>query len=355
MNNKRPYIIQFVCILTLLIVIMMQGFTHVVKMKPLKGYVNEEIKPVALSFKTYYDGSYQNYLTKNAKDNTGFREFFIRNYNQVAYSCFGKSTNNNIVEGIDHELYLKMYLNDVTGVSLKQYYADTEEAKASALENVEETLRLIDTLQQHGTNFLFVFAPSKTLVYPEKMPKYYRERMADFSLQEYYIELFKEKGIPHIDFLNYFRSIKDTAAYPLYTRTGTHWAQSTIPMVMDSIFRKMEEVTHCKLPSVKVDSLNLTTDYPVMDAELEINMNLLFPFPKPALLILAAIRSLISSLLETATPTSSSTPNLSKPSIIGIIGNIIANYTPHSHISMGKGSRPLMMPTRCSKSRTWCW
>lgn len=283
MNNKRPYIIQFVCIFTVLIAIMLQGFTHVVKMKPLKGFVNEEIRPVKLSFKTYYDGSFQGYLTKNAKRNTGFREFFIRNYNQVVYSCFRKITNKNIAEGVDRELYLKMYLDDVMGISLKQYYANVEDAKSSALKNVEETIQLIDTLQEHGTKFLFVFAPSKTLVYPEKMPEYYRDHISDFSLQEYYIELFKEKGIPHIDFLNYFRSLKDTTTYPLYTRTGTHWAQSTIPMVMDSIFRKMEEVSGYKLPSVKVDSLNITTEYPVMDAELEINMNLLFPYPKPAL------------------------------------------------------------------------
>ena len=252
-------------------------------MKPLQGFDKEEQPPVQLNFKAYFDGSYQNYLTEHAKRNTGFREFFIRSYNQVAYSCFGKITNENIVEGRDHELYLKMYLDDITGKMLQAKGMDVEGAKTTAQKNVQETLRLIDTLKQHGTVFLFVFAPSKTGVYPDKMPKHYRDNISDFSLQEYYIDLFKENDIPHIDFLNYFRTIKDTVTYPLYTRTGTHWAQSTMPKVVDSMLRKIETVSGLSLSSVQVDSLNLTTDYPIMDAELEKNCNLLFPFPKPAL------------------------------------------------------------------------
>ena len=280
---KKPHFtIQFICVSLVFAAIMLQSFTNMVKMKPLEGFDREEY-PVDLSFKTYYDGSYQDYLTEHAKRNTGFREFFIRNYNQVAYSCFGKITNNNIVKGADHELYLKMYLNDLTGATLKLYYADIEEAKAAARKNVEETLRLIDTLHAHHTDFLFVFAPTKTAVYPEKMPQSYQEQISDFSLEEYYIELFKENNIPHIDFLSYFKSWKHTAEYPLYTCTGTHWAASTLPFVTDSIMKKIAVLTGKDLPRLRCLDAPLTTDYTEQDGELEKNMNLLFPLSKPAL------------------------------------------------------------------------
>ena len=281
--KKTHFIIQFACISVALAAILLQSFTHIVKMKPLKGFDKEAPTPIALNFKTYYNGTYQDYLTEHAKRNTGFREFFIRNYNQLIYTCFRKSTNLHVKEGRQHELYLKMYLNEVTGQTLKKEYSSVEEAMADAQNNVKETLRLIDTLQRHDTKFLFIFAPSKTGVYPENMPKYYREHIADFSLEEYYIELFKENNIPHIDFLNYFRSIKDDAPYPLYTRTGTHWAEWTIPFVADSILRKLESVTDYTLPGIQVVDENLTTDYSVQDRELEISMNLLFPLNKPAL------------------------------------------------------------------------
>lgn len=252
-------------------------------MNPLKGFDKEEQSPVELSFKTYYDGSYQDYLTEHAKRNTGFREFFIRNYNQVAYSCFNKITNKNIVKGRDQELYLKMYLNEATGVTFKQHFADVDEAKAEARKNVEETLRLIDTLHQHGKAFLFVFAPTKPAVYPDKLPSYYKNHLTDFSLEEYYIQLFKENHIPHIDFYHYFQDIKDTFPYPLYPRTGTHWSEATIPYVADSVLKKLAEITGYKLPSVHYIDDNLSTDYSVQDGELEASMNLLFPLNKPAI------------------------------------------------------------------------
>ena len=252
-------------------------------MNPLKGFDKEEQSPVELSFKTYYDGSYQDYLTEHAKRNTGFREFFIRNYNQVAYSCFNKITNKNIVKGHDQELYLKMYLNEATGVTFKQNFADVDEAKAEAQKNVEETLRLIDTLHQHGKAFLFVFAPTKPAVYPDKLPSYYKNHLFDFSLEEYYIQLFKENHIPHIDFYHYFQDIRDTFPYPLYPRTGTHWSEATIPYVADSVLKKLSEITGYKLPSVHYIDDNLSTDYSVQDGELEASMNLLFPLNKPAI------------------------------------------------------------------------
>lgn len=283
MNKKPHFIIQFVCISAVLAAILLQSFTHIVKMNPLKGFDKEEQSPVELSFKTYYDGSYQDYLTEHAKRNTGFREFFIRNYNQVAYSCFNKITNKNIVKGHDQELYLKMYLNEATGVTFKQNFADVDEAKAEAQKNVEETLRLIDTLHQHGKAFLFVFAPTKPAVYPDKLPSYYKNHLFDFSLEEYYIQLFKENHIPHIDFYHYFQDIRDTFPYPLYPRTGTHWSEATIPYVADSVLKKLSEITGYKLPSVHYIDDNLSTDYSVQDGELEASMNLLFPLNKPAI------------------------------------------------------------------------
>lgn len=282
MNRKRHYIIQFGCILAVLTAIMLQGFTKVVKLKPLKGF-SDQVEKVDFSSKTYLDGSYQEFLTRYAKENTGFREFFIRNYNQIAYSCFDKITNENIIKGQENELFLKFYLDEVIGKTLEKDFGDVETAKATARNNIEVTQALIDTLKAHGKDFLFVFAPTKTAVYPEKMPQYYRNRKSDFFLEEYYIELFKENGIPHIDFYHYFKSIKDTISFPLYSKYGSHWAQATIPFVADSILHKLEAVTHYKFPTIQCIDPNITTDYFDYDCELEGSLNLLFPLKKPAI------------------------------------------------------------------------
>ena len=213
----------------------------------------------------------------------GFRGFWVRCYNQVAYSCFGKTANPNVVKGKGNELFLKPNILDITGEMLIEHFGSIENAKAEAQKNVEATKKLIDTLHRHGTEFLFVFCPTKPAVYPEYLPNDIQKHTADFSLVDYYIQLFKENGIPHIDFYHHFQDLKNSFPYPLYTRYGSHWAESTIPFVGDSIYRKLEEVAGFKLPSIHCIDLNPTNDYSIQDDELEPGLNLLFPLPKPEL------------------------------------------------------------------------
>lgn len=282
MNKQRHHIIQFVCITALLAAIVLQGFTGMVKLKPLSPYTsNIVVEKQALTFKTYLDGSYQEYLANLARQKTGFREFFSRCHNQIAYSCFGKIANKNVVKGLHHEFYLKGCIDDVTGKLLAKQYGTVENAKIDAKKNVEETLTLIDSLRQHGTQFLFVFCPTKTVVYPEYLPEAIKDSVLDFSLAEYYIELFKENNIPHIDFYNYFKTLKDTFPYPLYTRIGSHWSEATIPFVADSILRKLEAETGYHFPSIEVIDPNLTRDYSDQDGELETHIDILLPLSKP--------------------------------------------------------------------------
>ena len=281
MKQKPHFLIQFVCILTVLTAILLQGFTHVVKMKPLSGYVPDE-QPVELTFKTYYDGSFQNYLTDHAKRNSGFREPCIRSYNQCLFSLFGKSTNDHIITGKHKEMYLKMYLDEVTGKNFKSVYGSREAFEAQAQRDIEKTLVLIDSLRNHGTAFLFVEAPSKTWVYPENMPQEYQDSIMPFCVQDYYSKLFKENNIPHIDFLSYFKSLKGQTKYPLYTRYGTHWAESTIPFVADSVLSKIGSLIGQEMPHIVCVDENPSTHYSKQDGEIENLMNLLLPIRKPA-------------------------------------------------------------------------
>lgn len=282
MNKDKYHFIQFICFMAILTLVMLQGFTGVVKMKPLSPYIdNLVVTKQSLSFKTYLDASYQDFLANNARKKTGFKEFFSRCYNQVAFTFFGKSANKNVFKGSNHELYLIASLDDITGKLLRSKYGTVENAMSDAQKNVKETLTLIDTLRQHGTHFLFVFCPTKTAVYPENMPEQFKDSISDFCLADYYIQLFKESGIPHIDFYNYFKSIKNTFPYPLYTRTGSHWAESTIPYVCDSLLRKIEALSGYRMPSVNYIDPNLSYDYSEQDGELENHIDLLLPLCKP--------------------------------------------------------------------------
>lgn len=283
MKNKEANMIQFIIVMVFSLAVLLQGFTHVLPFQ-LAGY-SEQPEPVELSYETYSDGSYQEYLSEYAKNNGGFRELFIRFYNQYLYSCFKEFSNANILAGENNELYLKMYLDEISGKTLQKEFGSMDAFREAARRNVDKTLVLIDSLRRHGTELLIIEAPSKTHVYPEYMPRYYRElyETDPFSIQEYYVELYKEKQINHIDFLSYFKSIKSEFPYPLYSRYGTHWAESTIPFVADSILRKIEEILDVDLPHIEIVDQNLTSAYSKQDGELEKLTNLLLPLSKPAL------------------------------------------------------------------------
>lgn len=282
MKKKLFFIVQTTIIAVVFALILAQGFTHFIPMRPLGGFTGKA-EPVELTFANYYDGTYQEYLNKKTKESGGFREFFIRSYNQMLYSGFNIVTNENVVEGLNREYYLLWYLRESKGDLLRTVFPTVDSAKIVARKNVEKTLVMVDSLKNHGTDFLFVFAPTKPAVYPEFMPDGYRDSILPFSMEEYYIELFKEYGINHIDFLSYFKSIRDSFPYPLYPRYGTHWAESTVPMVADSIMRKIESITGFDLPTVECADLNITDQYSRQDRELENAMNLLFPVRKPML------------------------------------------------------------------------
>lgn len=280
MKNKA-FLIQFVILTVACVAILVQGFTHWVPLK-LAGFVGQPEK-VQLNWKTYSEGKFQDYLSDYAKQKGGFREPCIRAYNQCLYSLFKKTTNDNIVFGENGELYLEMYLHEVTGKTLKDCYGSEDYFKSRARKDIEKTLVLIDSLRKHNTAFLFVEAPSKTWVYPEYMPQPYRDSIMPFCVQDYYTQLFEENGIPHIDFLSYFKSLKGKTEYPLYSPYGTHWAESTIPFVADSILKKIESLIGQEMPHIVCLDENLQTRYSKQDGELEDLMNLMFPLRKPAL------------------------------------------------------------------------
>ncbi len=260
--------------------VVIQGFTHFINLR-LDGYVSLPQK-VELNFKTYCDGSYMDYLSKAAKFNGGFREYFIRAYNQAQYSLYDTTTNNNVVKGKDGEYYLKMYVDEAIGKTAEGFFGSVDSARQNASECVAKMLILIDSLKRNGTKVLFVSAPSKTALYPEFLPDWVIKDTIP-CLQGLYAKLYEKENLEHVDFLAYFKKMKSTEKQRIYTKFGTHWADFVVPFVADSLLRKIEDMTGVDMPDVVISNNGTTTKYSNGDKELESQMNLLFPLNKPAL------------------------------------------------------------------------
>jgi len=278
MPQEKTYKRLFLVIMGLMLLPVILQVTHIPPIRKLAGYT-EPIEKVKPSLGSIMDGNYQNYLDEAAAANFGGRGFFIRYYNQLMYSVFHKTTNDNIIIGKNGEMFLKQYTDDVSGITLKKKFGSVDSAKLAAHQNVIKTLELIDSLKAHDIAFLVVLAPSKPAIYPEWLPDSIRPD--NFVLQKEYAALFEKYGIPHIDFIKIFNTLKPSEKYPLYTKYGTHWSNGTMPFVADTLLRSMEGLLNRPLPHIQLIDSNITRRYSRPDKELESTCNLLFPLRHP--------------------------------------------------------------------------
>lgn len=276
MKKPRLHTILFVILMIILCFPMLQHVGHLFHFRQLDGFT-APVEPVKLSLDSYRTQKYQDYVRKYLQQNFGFRNIYIRAYNQFTYDLFHESTNNNLVIGKKHEFYLKQYTDVYTGKTLRDQYGSEDRARIAMQRNIEETCRIIDTLKTFGTDIIVVLAPSKPLIYPEYLPDNIRREHYPFSIQEEYARLYEQAGIAHINFIPLFLELKKSASYPVYTPFGTHWAHSTIPFVADTILQKIASVKGYPMPHAICTDSNLTTRYRNSDKELESQLNLLFP------------------------------------------------------------------------------
>lgn len=283
MKNKCYHIIFAVIMIVLLLPLVQEIGKF--KCWELKGFVKTSV-PVKLSVSSYRDFSFQDYCKQLAKEKLGFKSLFIRSYNQVLYTLFHESSNRNLIRGKQGHYYLRQYVDDYSGSTLRQKFGSIDSAQRLIPQNIQELLQLMDSLKKHDTQLLIVLAPSKTAIYPEYLPDSIQKMKSSFSLQEAYRQAYQANGIPTLDFVSLFKKMKAESKYLLYTRYGTHWAAGTIPFVCDTLLQRIGELCQRPMPRIKYLDSNITKHYIESDYELESTANMLFrmkrePLPNP--------------------------------------------------------------------------
>ena len=119
---------------------------------PLRGYVKYQEKP-QFNWETYFNGEYQAAYDRYLEDHIGLRNIFVRVYNQLEFSLFGKGHANGVILGKENYLYEEDYINAYTGVD---FLGDTV-----IREKCEKIISVQQGLKQYDTELLVVFAPGK--------------------------------------------------------------------------------------------------------------------------------------------------------------------------------------------------
>jgi hypothetical protein len=217
-----------------------QALWPLVPVQPLAGVTNAAPKPV-FSWVKLWHAEYQPEVEAYFTEQLGFRPWFIRLRNQLAYSLFSKSLTDGVILGKDQNLYQQ---NSVWAYFGGGYQGEEELAKrARQLRQVQ------DTLQAHGTQLLFVLAPGKPRIVPQYLPDEYARQQLGASNYATVSQQLAKYGVQTLDMAALMgRWQAARPPYPLFTRTGTHWSGYATTRVADTLFRRVEALTGRDLP-----------------------------------------------------------------------------------------------------------
>lgn len=264
-NRKKAVTVLFIVISILLVLPAVQSIFKVVKVPPLNGAVREPVE-ADFSVKSWFSGDFQSKHEEYMNESFGFRNFFVRLNNQLAFNLFKKAKANGVIIGKDNYLYELNYLLAYKG---KDFLGQ------DSIKHKMERLKFIqDELAKKNKTLLVVFAPGKASFYPEYIPAEYQQT-GDPTNYQYFSKYSTELGINAIDFNSYFISQKDKSKYPLYPRGGIHWSHYGMCLALDSIVHRLEKLRNVNLTEIHWDKVNL--DLPGnIDNDIALGMNVLF-------------------------------------------------------------------------------
>jgi len=260
------------------VAIFLQEKYHFVAIKPLNGVETKTEKP-EFSIESYRKGEYQTNLEKYSKENFGFRETFIRCYNQYLWDFYDMININGVSVGRDGWLYEPWFVDDYYHGLM--FTDDPEQFKSILRKEAVRLYKLQEVLKSLDVTLLVMIEPGKDRVYPEHLPdrKKHYDGPEGVRAADYYPYLFDSLGINYVDFSKHFIELKDKVDYPLFPQTGTHWSNIAALHVADSLIKYMEFISNKNINNLKIGApYYASTREP--DDDLEKMLNLIREIPK---------------------------------------------------------------------------
>ena len=250
----------------------LQGAFRIVPHDHLSG-VEFKADKADLSVRAWFDGSFQKQFEKWLNEHMGLRSYFVRTFNQVHFSLFGRlpeGKGTRVVIGKKSWLYEDAYI--------RLYNREGRASKDVLNSKVSDLKKLQDLLKARKKAFLLVIAPSKVEIYPEYVPDGILEAGRGERKTEYdrIIPLLDSAGINYVDAHKLFLQWKKELTWPLFSTSGTHWNYCSAGLVVDQIFKRCEPMLGRDLPHILLKAV--TTDFRVKgrDNDLGDLLNLLY-------------------------------------------------------------------------------
>ena len=247
-------------ILLTLLAPFIQKTTHLITVKPLNGAITQA-EDGFFNINDWFNTTYQEKQENYIKETFGFREWFIRLNNQLAFSIYNEARANGVIIGKQNYLFEQNYIS--------AYYGSDFIGEDSIQNRMKKLSIVQDSLKQLGKELIIVFAAGKGSFYPEYFPDALTQSHKGITNYERYRYHAKQHQLDYVDFHDFFLKNKTKSTYPLYPQYGIHWSYYGMCLVADSLTRYIEQKRNVDLPNITWKTIEKDqprdTDYDIAD------------------------------------------------------------------------------------------
>ncbi|MBN1200102.1 MAG: hypothetical protein JXA23_12165 [Bacteroidales bacterium] len=224
----------------------------------------------------WFSGDYQIQKTRWINETNGFRNDFVRLYNQVDFSLFGLPHATGIIVGKEKYLYYIEGIFNLTGRNVfdSSYYP----SRVSEYKQLREFL-----MERYGIPLLLILAPDKASFYPEYIPSRFLKNVKTPTKYSSWVCALDHAQVPYLDFNRYFRLMKDTSRYHLYPKNGSHWSSYGALLAFDSLHRYLQKEYDIRLPDRIQEGVNITQELFDDNGDLSRTLNLIWEPDHPSM------------------------------------------------------------------------
>ncbi len=205
----------------------------------------------ALHVSDFWHGIYQQSINDWLDRSIGFRGMLIRTDNQINFSVFREISSDYsspLVLGADKTLFERLYIDNMNN----QWSLPRSQIDAF----VRSIVRLRNALATRGIALLVLLSPSKTTLYPDRVPARYRLPSASDPLKDNtarFVESISATDLPFVDGRTISRTVSEASGTPAFPRGGTHWTEFVACHVSQHIMSRASELLRRAIPAVRCE------------------------------------------------------------------------------------------------------
>ncbi|MDR0971587.1 MAG: hypothetical protein LBM25_04295 [Bacteroidales bacterium] len=246
MKEKKIKNILFIFFVALLLVVTLQSYIPIVKLKTLRGEYQTATNP-KFNSSSWFSGNYQSNFEKYTKDHLGFIPFFVRVHNQFLYSVLLQSPDHYIIYGKEAHIY------DSYSIIANNYSFIGDSA---INERIYRLSKVRDTLEKLNKKVVVLLAPNKVRTFSEYIPEQLKaDLLGKKTNYEQTLKALKNNSIAHIDFNEWIFKLKQTSPYAIMPKNDAHWTRYAATLATDTIIKLISKLENISLPKLIIDSL----------------------------------------------------------------------------------------------------